>query len=94
MGVTESDLVLALGSRFSDRVIGDPKKFASGAKMFHIDIDPAEINKNISTDASLVGDIKSILRRLIPLVEKKPLKLVSTRCGRLSSIRSHARALS
>ncbi|MBR0033359.1 MAG: biosynthetic-type acetolactate synthase large subunit [Treponema sp.] len=72
MGVTESDLVLALGSRFSDRVIGDPKKFASGAKVFHIDIDPAEINKNISTDASLVGDIKSILRRLIPLVEKKP----------------------
>lgn len=72
MGVTESDLVLALGSRFSDRVIGDPKKFAEGAKVFHIDIDPAEINKNISTDAKLIGDIKAILTRLLPLIEAKP----------------------
>lgn len=71
MAVTESDLVLALGSRFSDRVIGDPKKFASNATVFHIDIDPAEINKNIPAGASLVGDIKSILQRLLPLIQKK-----------------------
>jgi len=69
-GIIESDLVLALGARFSDRVIGDPKKFASNATVFHIDIDPAEINKNISAQKCLVGDIKSILSRLIPLVEK------------------------
>lgn len=70
MAVTESDLVLALGSRFSDRVIGDPKKFAENATVFHIDIDPAEINKNIPAKAHLVGDIKSILQRLIPLINK------------------------
>ena len=71
MAVTESDLVLALGSRFSDRVIGDPKKFAAGATVFHIDIDPAEINKNIAADGELVGDIRAILQRLLPLIEKK-----------------------
>ena len=74
MGITESDLVLALGSRFSDRVIGDPDKFASGATVFHIDIDPAEVNKNIKTDGCLVGDIKAILQRLLPLVEKRERK--------------------
>lgn len=74
MAVTESDLVLALGSRFSDRVIGDPKKFASHATVFHIDIDPAEINKNIPAGASLVGDIKSILQRLLPLIKKSEHK--------------------
>lgn len=71
MAVTESDLVLALGSRFSDRVIGDPKKFAANATVFHIDIDAAEINKNIPAEESLVGDIKEILKRLIPFIEKK-----------------------
>lgn len=70
MAVTESDLVLALGSRFSDRVIGDPKKFAENATVFHIDIDPAEINKNIPAKAQLVGDIKSILQRLLPLIKE------------------------
>ncbi|MBR1721774.1 MAG: acetolactate synthase large subunit, partial [Treponema sp.] len=71
MAVTESDLVLALGSRFSDRVIGNPKTFAEHATVFHIDIDPAEINKNIHAQAQLVGDVKQILSRLIPLIEKK-----------------------
>ena len=70
MAITESDLVIALGARFSDRVIGDPSKFAQKAKVLHIDIDPAEINKNIATDNSIVGDIKSILKRLIPSVRK------------------------
>lgn len=70
-GIIESDLVLALGARFSDRVIGDPKKFASNATVFHIDIDPAEINKNISAQKCLVGDIKDVLTRLLPLIEKK-----------------------
>ena len=62
---------MALGSRFSDRVIGDPKKFAEHATVFHIDIDPAEINKNIHAGGELVGDLKSILTRLLPLIEKK-----------------------
>ena len=74
MGITEADLVIAIGARFSDRVYGDPSKFAERAKILHIDIDPAEINKNIDTDASVVGDVKDVLSKLIPLVNKKEHK--------------------
>ena len=58
LGITNSDLVIAIGSRFSDRVLGDPKHFAANSKILHIDIDPAEINKNVMTDNCLVGDVK------------------------------------
>lgn len=61
LGVSQCDLLIALGARFSDRVTGNPKKFAEGAKILHIDIDVAEINKNIRVDASLIGDLKSVL---------------------------------
>lgn len=64
LGVSECDLLIALGARFSDRVVGDPKSFASKAKVLHIDIDAAEINKNIRTDVSVVGDLKEILQIL------------------------------
>ncbi len=64
LGVSDCDLLIALGARFSDRVIGDPKKFASNAKVIHIDIDAAEINKNIRCDAALVGDLKLVLTDL------------------------------
>jgi len=60
-GVSKCDLLIAVGARFSDRVIGNAKKFAKNAKILHIDIDPAEINKNIKTNASVVGDVKEIL---------------------------------
>ncbi|MBE5875957.1 MAG: biosynthetic-type acetolactate synthase large subunit [Lachnospiraceae bacterium] len=63
-GVSQCDLLIALGARFSDRVVGNPKKFASNAKILHIDIDAAEINKNIKTDAAIVGDLKSVLQEL------------------------------
>lgn len=63
-GVSQCDLLIALGARFSDRVIGNPKKFAENAKILQIDIDAAEINKNIRTDASVVGDLKTILKEL------------------------------
>ena len=63
-GVSECDLLIALGARFSDRVVGNPKKFAEHAKVLHIDIDAAEINKNIKTDVSLVGDLKEVLGKL------------------------------
>ncbi|MDE7429261.1 MAG: biosynthetic-type acetolactate synthase large subunit [Lachnospiraceae bacterium] len=63
-GVSECDLLIALGARFSDRVVGNPKKFAENAKVLHIDIDAAEINKNIRTDVSLVGDLKAVLTEL------------------------------
>ena len=64
LGVTESDLLITLGARFSDRVIGNAKKFAKNAKVLHIDVDPAEINKNVPTECSIVGDIKVVLQRL------------------------------
>ena len=71
LGVTECDLLVALGARFSDRVIGNPKKFAEGAKIVHIDVDAAEISKNICVDASLVGDLKATLQKLNPLITKQ-----------------------
>ena len=64
LGVSECDLLIALGARFSDRVVGNVKKFASNAKILHIDIDAAEINKNVHADASLVGDLKDILNTI------------------------------
>lgn len=68
----KSDLLLAVGCRFSDRVIGDPDKFAEGSQIVHIDIDPAEINKMIDVDYSLIGDIKDIFNRLLPLIKERP----------------------
>lgn len=65
-GVSECDLLIAVGVRFSDRVLGNAKKFAKQAKILQLDIDPAEINKNISVDASIIGDLKEILKRLNP----------------------------
>ncbi|MBQ7431190.1 MAG: biosynthetic-type acetolactate synthase large subunit [Butyrivibrio sp.] len=61
-GVSECDLLIALGARFSDRVIGNASTFARQAKILHIDIDAAEINKNIRADMSVVGDLKDVLR--------------------------------
>ena len=64
LGVSECDLLIAVGVRFSDRVLGNAKKFASQADILQFDVDPAEINKNIQTDASVIGDIKEILLRV------------------------------
>lgn len=73
-GVTASDLLIVVGGRFSDRVIGNAKKFANNAKIVQIDVDAAEINKNIVVDASIVGDAKEILRRLNEIIEQKDNK--------------------
>lgn len=70
-GVSECDLLIALGARFSDRVVGNPKKFAENAKVLHIDIDAAEINKNIRTDVSLVGDLKDVLAKINDELEQQ-----------------------
>ena len=70
-GVSECDMLIAVGVRFSDRVIGDAKRFASNAKILQFDVDPAEINKNIQTDASVIGDIKEILKRVNHLLEQQ-----------------------
>ncbi len=71
LGVSQCDLLIALGARFSDRVTGNPKKFAEGAKIIHIDIDAAEINKNIRVDASIIGDLKQVLTKLNEMVEQQ-----------------------
>lgn len=63
-GVAECDLLIVVGARFSDRVVGDSSRFARKAKILQLDVDPAEINKNIRTNASVIGDVKVILRRL------------------------------
>lgn len=73
-GVSECDLLIAMGARFSDRVVGNPKRFAENAKVLHIDIDAAEINKNIKTDVSLVGDLKEVLGRINEQLEKQEHK--------------------
>jgi acetolactate synthase-1/2/3 large subunit len=70
-GVSECDLLIALGARFSDRVVGNPQKFAENAKVLHIDIDAAEINKNIKTDVSVVGDLKEVLTKLNAQLEQQ-----------------------
>lgn len=64
LGVSECDLLIALGARFSDRVIGNPATFVKNAKVLHIDIDAAEIGKNIRADASIIGDLKNVLSDL------------------------------
>lgn len=63
------DLLFAVGMRFDDRVTGDPKTFAPGAAIVHLDIDPAEIGKNVRVDLPLLGDAKELLSALLPLVE-------------------------
>ena len=64
LGVSECDLLIAIGVRFSDRVLGNPKKFAKQAKILQIDIDPAEINKNILVSHCIIGDVKTVLSAL------------------------------
>ena len=73
-GLAEADLLVVVGARFSDRVIGNASKFAEHARIVHIDVDQAEINKNIAVDEYIIGDAKVILQQLIQRVEasKKP----------------------
>ncbi|HET7558673.1 MAG TPA: biosynthetic-type acetolactate synthase large subunit [Limnochordia bacterium] len=69
--VDRADLLIAVGVRFDDRVTGDPAKFARGAKVIHIDIDPAEISKVIEAQIPIVGDVKHVLAELLPKVREK-----------------------
>lgn len=71
LGVTECDLLIAAGTRFSDRVIGNAGNFAKNARILQLDIDPAEVNKNVLVDACVVGDLKEILKRLNEKLEAK-----------------------
>jgi len=70
--MSECDLIVAIGTRFSDRATGNKKEFINGKKVLHIDIDPAEIGKNIPAYVSLVGDVKTVLSNLVQLLN--PIK--------------------
>ncbi len=74
IAISESDLIIALGTRFDDRVTGDIKSFCPKAKFIHVDIDPAEISKNIKVDIPIVGDVKYVLSKLTHLSEPKKEK--------------------
>ncbi len=64
LSVSECDLLIAAGTRFSDRVLGNPKTFAHHAKVLHLEVDPAEVNKNVRVDGAVIGDLKEILKRI------------------------------
>ena len=68
--IDKADLVIALGARFSDRVATDPNRFAPEAKIIHVDIDAAEINKNMATDDSIVSDAKTFLEGVLPFIKE------------------------
>ena len=71
LGATECDLLIALGARFSDRVIGNAKKFCAKANIIHFDVDAAEIDKNIKTDVSVVGDLKDALTDVLAKLDQQ-----------------------
>lgn len=70
ISVSKCDLLITLGARFSDRVLSN-NEHIENAKVIHIDIDPAEVNKNIKVDTAIVGDLKKVLEKLIPLVDER-----------------------
>ena len=70
LAVDEADLIINFGSRFDDRIVGDSKRFSTGSKKIHVDIDPAEINKSIQVEAPVVGNIKDVFGQLIPKVNQ------------------------
>ena len=67
--IQEADLLIALGMRFDDRVTGNLKTYAPNAKKIHVEIDPAEINKNVKVDVALVGDLRDVIREMLPKIE-------------------------
>ncbi len=76
MAVYNADLLIAVGARFDDRVTGKIDEFAPGAKIIHIDIDPASISKNIVVDVPIVGDVKTVLRKLINEIKRRGAKIL------------------
>jgi acetolactate synthase-1/2/3 large subunit len=67
--IQDADLLIALGMRFDDRVTGSLKTYAPNAKKIHVEIDPAEINKNVKVDVALIGDLREVLRELLPRIQ-------------------------
>ena len=72
--ILEADCILAIGARFSDRSVGRFDEFGKGMNIIHMDIDPAEIGKNKSVDVAIVGDVKSSMKTMIKILNKKIVK--------------------
>ena len=94
MAIQECDLLIALGTRFSDRVTGNTAAFASKAKIVHFDIDPAELNKNVRADISVIGDLRETLPAFLDVVknsstEELPVRFRPWRGEVLSMERAH-----
>jgi len=81
----ESDLIIAVGTRFSDRSTGDKKEFSKNKKIIHIDIDQVEINKNIPCDLFLIGDMKDILKKLLNLIHSKKINNLNNQFKKIKS---------
>ncbi len=71
--IQEADLILALGMRFDDRVTGNLKNYALNAKKIHVELDPAEINKNVAVDCPLIGDVRDVVQQWLPRVKAQPM---------------------
>ena len=71
LALSEADLIISLGSRFDDRLTGKLDQFGNGARIVHVDIDPAEVDKNVTVDAAVIGDLQEVLPALTPLVEQR-----------------------
>lgn len=74
LALDEADLIISFGARFDDRIVGDIKRFAPRARKAHVDIDPCELNKTVRVDAAVNGDVRQVLKQLIPLtsIAKRP----------------------
>ena len=75
MGVSHSDLLVAVGARFDDRVTGKIATFAPHAKIIHVDVDPTSIKKNVRVDLPIVGDVREVLARMLKVLEEQRDKL-------------------
>jgi acetolactate synthase-1/2/3 large subunit len=71
LAIQEADLLIALGMRFDDRVTGNLKTYAPNAKKIHVDIDSSELNKNVKVDVGIAGDLKTVLRQMLPKLQQK-----------------------
>jgi len=71
LALAEADLIVSLGSRFDDRLTGKLEQFGANARIVHVDIDPAEVDKSVTVDAAVIGDLKDVLPALTPLVEQR-----------------------
>lgn len=83
---SEADLILAVGARFSDRATGNVQKYAKNAKIIHLDIDAAELNKNVQADLGMAGDIQDALRRILEQIPQKKLPVWNER---IEELRQH-----